>query len=297
MSELMELQWLKTFTVAAETLNFRKASERLMMSQPGVTVHIKLLEEYLGIALFDRNRNRVSLTEAGKLYVTQAHALLDQVEESIQSLHAFKQGFRNKWSIAISPLIAETILPYILRSFMKKHPHLEISIRVEESKLIEQLVDKEEVDLGISALPTTYKHIESIPIFEEPLLFIAPPDSYDDESGPSFDCSEYLQSYTLFTHHHPVVWDDVLIKLRKEVPGLRTMKVTQAHISKRFIQEGLGVSFLPHSIVRRELLEGRIMNVHFDLFNLPKVTTYAIVKNKRELEQEFINLLSTHYFG
>lgn len=293
----MELQWLKTFTVAAETLNFRKASERLLMSQPGVTVHIKLLEEYLGIALFDRNKNRVTLTEAGKLYVGEATALLNRVEESIQSLHAFKQGFRNKWTIAISPLIAETILPYILRTFMKQHPHLEITIRVEESKLIEELVDKEEVNLGISALPTTYKHIESISVFEEPLLFIAPPDSYDDESGPFFHSSEYLDSYTLFTHHHPVFWDDVLIKLRKEIPGLRTMKVSQAHISKRFIQEGLGISFLPHSIVRRELLEGRIMNVHFDLFELPKVTTYAIVKNPHELEQEFITLLSTYYFG
>ncbi|MEK3975366.1 LysR family transcriptional regulator [Psychrobacillus sp. FSL K6-1267] len=44
----MEYHWLKTFCVAADTLNFRKASEKLMVSQPSVTVHIKLLEEYLG---------------------------------------------------------------------------------------------------------------------------------------------------------------------------------------------------------------------------------------------------------
>lgn len=293
----MELQWLKTFTVAAETLNFRKASEQLMLSQPSVTVHIKLLEEFLGISLFQRNNNRVTLTEAGKLYLREASELLQQVEQSIQNLQAFKQGFRQKWTIAISPLIAETILPHILRSFMKQHPDLEITIRVEESKLIEELVDKEVVDIGISALPTTYKHIQSIPIFEEPLLFIAPLDIYDDESGPAIDCKQYLQSFTLFTHHHPVFWDDVLIKLRKEIPGLRTMKVSQAHISKRFIQEGLGISFLPHSIVRRELLEGKIMSVHFDLFDLPEVTTYVVVKRMRELEEEFIHLLSTYYFG
>ncbi|MBW9235101.1 substrate-binding domain-containing protein [Leptospira santarosai] len=75
------------------------------------------------------------------------------------------------------------------------------------------------------------------------------------------------------------------------------MKVSQAHITKRFIQEGLGISFLPHSIVRRELLEGRLMNIHFDLFELPKVTTYVIVKKQGELEKEFIQLLSSHYFG
>lgn len=47
----MEMQWLRTFADAAETLNFRKMSERLMLSQPSVTVHIRQLEEYLGIRL------------------------------------------------------------------------------------------------------------------------------------------------------------------------------------------------------------------------------------------------------
>ena len=63
----MDYQWLKTFIVAAETLNFRETSEKLMMSQPSVTVHIRLLEEHLDTKLFDRLNNRVSLTDAGKL--------------------------------------------------------------------------------------------------------------------------------------------------------------------------------------------------------------------------------------
>jgi LysR family transcriptional regulator, repressor for citA len=293
----MEIQWLKTFSVAAKTLNFRKTSEQLMMSQPGVTVHIKLLENFLGIALFERNNNRVTLTDAGKLYEEKADQLLLQFEESIQTIHSFKQGFRRKWTIAISPLIAETILPYILRTFMSQHPDLEITIRVEESNLIETLVDSGDVHLGISALDAITKHIHSIPIYEEPLLFIAPVDSYDDESGPPIDVVEYLRTYTLFTHHHPVFWEDLLFQLRKHLSGLRTMKVSQAHITKRFIQEGLGISFLPHSIIRRELLEGRLMNVHFDLFELPKVSTFVLVKKQGDLEKEFIELLSSHYFG
>ena len=293
----MEVQWLKTFSVAAKTLNFRKTSEQLMMSQPSVTVHIKLLEEFLGIALFERIKNRVSLTDAGKLYVEKADQLLHQFEESVQSIHAYKQGFRRKWTIAISPLMAETILPYILRTFMHQHPDLEITIRVEESNLIENLVDTGEVHLGISAIDAHAKHIQSIPIYEEPLLFIAPVDRYDDESGPPIDVMEYLRDYTLLTHHHPVFWGDVLFQLRKHLPGIRTMKVSQTHITKRFIHEGLGISFLPHSIVRRELLEGKLMNVHFDLFELPKVTTYVLVKQQYDLEKEFIQLLSSHYFG
>lgn len=75
------------------------------------------------------------------------------------------------------------------------------------------------------------------------------------------------------------------------------MKVTQAHIAKRFIQDDLGVSFLPHSIVRRELLEGKVMQPHFDLFELPTVSTFIIVKKKGDLENLFIEQISKFYFG
>ena len=131
----MQLQWLKTFSVAAKTLNFRKTSEQLLMSQPSVTVHIKLLEEFLGVSLFNRTKNCVTLTDAGKLFIGKADNILLQFEDSVQTIHSFKQGFRRNWTIAISPLLAETILPYILRIFMKQHPGLEITIRVEESWL------------------------------------------------------------------------------------------------------------------------------------------------------------------
>ncbi len=293
----MEFQWLKTFIVAAETTNFRQASEKLIISQPSVTVHIRLLEEYLGMKLFDRMKNRVTLTDTGKLFYVEAKQLVEQMEKSVDRLHTYAQGFRKNWNIAISPLMAETILPYILRTFMESHPEVEISIRVEESDNIEQLVDNEDVHLGISALDAKFKNIESIRMYEDPILFVISPDTYDEESGPPIDVSEVLQKNYIFTHHHPVYWDNLLNQLNKHVNRIRTMKVTQTHIVKRFIQEGLGVSFLPHSIVKRELIEGRLMQPHFDLFTLPTVSTYILVKKKEELEEEFIQLISRYYFG
>ena len=172
-----------------------------------------------------------------------------------------------------------------------------MSIRIEESDIIEQLVDNGDVHLGISALDAKYKNIESIRIYDDPILFVMSPDTYDEESGPPIDTLEVLQRNYVFSHHHPVYWDNLLNKLNKHVPHIRTMKVTQTHIVKRFIQEGLGISFIPHSIVRRELIEGKLMQPHFDLFTLPFVSTYIIVKKKGELEEEFINLISKYYFG
>jgi len=267
------------------------------MSQPTVTVHIKLLEEHLGIMLFDRINNRVTLTDAGRLFYTEAKKLLAGLDDSVNRMHAFAQGYRRMWTIAISPLMAETILPYFLRAFIEKHADVELTIRVEESEMIERLVDSGEVQLGISALDATLKGIESIRVYDDPIVFITSMDSYDEESGPPVDVEESLLGNYLLTHHHPVYWDDLLVVLHKHVHGVRTMKVTQAYIAKRFIQEGLGVSFLPHSIVRRELTEGRLMRPHFDLFDLPIVSTFILVKKKGDLEEEFIREISAYYFG
>ncbi len=293
----MELAWLKTFVDAAETGNFRKTSERLLMSQPNVTVHIKLLEESLGIQLFKREKNKVILTDAGKRFELEAEKVLYQLEQSIEELHAFEQGYRQKWTLAISPLMAETVLPYIVKSFMQDHPDIELVIRVEESGAIEELVESGEVSAGVSALPSVRRSVIHEIAYRDRLLFIMPRDAYDDEAGPAISVETALQSGFLFTHHHPVFWDELLLKLRRNIPGLRTMKVTQAHIAKRFIQEGLGMSFLPASMVRRELIEGRLMDVHFELFPLPEVLTYYLVKEMNELEREFLRRIQAVHFS
>jgi LysR family transcriptional repressor of citA len=215
----------------------------------------------------------------------------------VEELQAFAQGYRRRWTLAISPLMAETILPYVLKSFTRDHPDLELVIQVEESEHIEELVETEQVSAGISALPPKRHHIHHEPVYSDPLLFVLPRDAYDDETGPAVSAEHVLQSALLFTHHHPVFWEELLLKLRLHVTGIRTMKVTQAHIAKRFIQEGLGVSFLPRSMVRRELIEGRLMDAHFDLFPLPTVSTYFLAKHLGKLEKEFLNRIQTVYFS
>ncbi len=292
----MELQWLRTFMDAAETLNFRKTSERLLISQPSVTVHVRLLEQHLGVLLFHRVKNKVALTEEGHHFKHQAKQLIGQFDETVEELQSFAQGYRRKWTIAISPLMAETVLPYLLKSFTEAHPDVELVIRVEESQYIEDLVDSGQVSAGLSAVRPTKRTVLFETVYEDPLLLILPRDAYDDERGPVVAAEEVFCRHFIFTHHHPVYWDELLIKLRLHLTGIRTMKVTQAHIAKRFIQEGLGVSFLPKSIVKRELIEGRLMEVPFDLFPLPSVATYFLSQQMGSLEKEFLRRIQSVYF-
>lgn len=293
----MNIQWIETFIVCARTLHFRKAAEQLLVSQPSVSVHIRSLEQYLGVKLFKRNRQQVALTNVGKQFVIEAEQILEQMEHSVAHIRSFSQGYRHQWTIAITPLMAETILPGVLRSFMNSHPQVEVTIKIDSSEKIDELVYGGEANIGISALQSTRKDVRCIEIYEEDIVFIVPNDIFDYESGPPIDVHDLLHYTTIFTDRHPVYWEPLLRKLQLHVPSVRTMHVGDAHIAKRFVQEGLGVSFLPHSIVRRELLEGRLMDPYVKFMDLPRVKTYVHVKEKGELESAFIRGILNRYFG
>ncbi|EIT86983.1 transcriptional regulator CitR [Fictibacillus macauensis ZFHKF-1] len=290
----MELSWLVTFIEAAQCGNFRKAAEKLYISQPSVTVHIQQLEKSIGVPLFERQGKRVKLTEAGKRYVEHAKQLLAVYKEGLQDLSSFSQGYSDKLTLAISPLIADTVLPFVLKKYTKEHPEMEISVVIVESPLIEQSVEREEADIGLSCLPASNPQLVTELLSQEKVVFVTGHDGKDSESAPPFDEEELLTTHYLFTHNHPSYWDALTRQLTAQFPVIRMMKVSQVHITKRFIAEGLGVSFLPASTVRRELLEGRLVEVHCQKIQLPTVGTYAITKYKHTKHEEFLSFLA-HY--
>ena len=85
---MLDLTRLQVFLYAAETLSFSEAAQRLHLSQPTVSHHIKKLEEEVGSSLFDRTGNEIVLTDAGRLLVPHARKLLREamgVQQMMQS--------------------------------------------------------------------------------------------------------------------------------------------------------------------------------------------------------------------
>ncbi|MFC4802839.1 LysR family transcriptional regulator [Neobacillus sp. GCM10023253] len=290
----MEFQWLNTFITAADCGNFRRTAEILYISQPSVTVHIKQLEQELGIQLFDRDGKKVKLTEAGRRYLLHAKKLLKVYQGGLEDIHSFSQGYTTKFSIAISPLIADTILPYVLKSYTNKHPEVEISVKIIESVGIEEAVLREEVDIGLSCLHSLHPELISELLYRDRVMLVAPHDGRDSETAPPLDEEEVLTSNYLLTHNHPGYWDGLCHAVKTKYPKVRMMKVSQVHITKRFIVEGLGVSFLPTSTVRRELLEGRLLEVNCQSIHLPEANTYAVMKYDHSKQKEFLEFISNY---
>ena len=290
----MEFSWLHTFIAAAQYGNFRQASEILHISQPTVTVHIKLLEQELGVRLFKKEGRKMKLTEEGGRYLTHAKNLLDVYQSGLEDLESFRQGYTQQLSLAVSPLIADTILPHVLKSYLNLNPKTGFTLKILESAEIEQAVLNEEADLGLSCLPGCHQDIQTDILYQDPLILVAPHDGMDAEMAPPLDEEELFSSYYVFTHNHPEYWDKLCLSIKRRYPAAKMMQVSQTHITKRFISEGLGISFLPASAVRRELLEGRVLEVPCSTLSVPAANTYAVMKHRHSKQSELLDFISEY---
>jgi len=269
----MDIKWLKTFIVAAKYENFRQASEELFLTQPAITKHIKRLEENLNIRLFNRIGKNVSLSPAGHKFLPYAMEMIDQYEKRLAEFEAWKQGYNRKLMIATAPQIASSILPSILRKFIDENPDIEVIINVVKSYDIGEEISSGKADLGLTRIQPVQTNVNTEMVHKEPVILVGP-----IEKSAYLNEDLLLQKYRLLTHNHPEYWDGLLTDIKRHYPTIRTMTVNQVEISKRFIEEGLGVSFLPLTMVKDEINNNKMVQISPNNISLPTSSTYVVTK-------------------
>lgn len=273
----MNIKWIETFIVAAKYENFRRASEELFLTQPAITKHIKKLEEYLNIKLFERNGKAIYLSPAGHKFLPYAQEIMMTFDTELDEFEGWKQGYKRKLTIAAAPQIASSILPRVLREFMDQNPDIEVFINVLKSYKIGKEISVGRADIGLSRIKPIQTNIDCRAIHEDSVIFVAPPND-----GIIYDEKMILEKYKLITHNHPDYWDTLLNDIKRNYPSIRTMKVNQIEITKKFIEQGLGISLLPYTMVKKELETKKLLEINPDKINLPFSFTYLLTKVKTE---------------
>ena len=144
----MELRHFRYVIAVAEELHFGPAAERLHMSQPPLSHQIRLLEEELGVKLFERTNRRVQLTEAGTRFVEEARKALDQVDRAAKVASRSSKGELGHLSIGM--MWERTVIVESLRIFGERYPDVHISLhRLSEVQQIQGLVEGR-LDVGFT---------------------------------------------------------------------------------------------------------------------------------------------------
>jgi DNA-binding transcriptional LysR family regulator len=125
----VELRHLRYFVAVAETQNVLRAStQTLHVSQPAVSRQIRDLEDELGVLLFERTGKAVSLTDAGRLFLKDARAILERTDEAVQSVRAFAQAGETELHIGYTPAVRSQIVSPALHGFQQAMPNVHVKL-------------------------------------------------------------------------------------------------------------------------------------------------------------------------
>ena len=171
----MELRHLEYFVAVAEELSFTRASRRLHVVQSGVSSAIQGLERELGATLFDRNRHRVTLTEAGLALLPEARATLAAAQAAADAVAEAAAGLRGTLSIGTMISTGSIDVPALLGRFHEQHPAVLVRLRVMPggSADLAREVASGGLDLALLSLPGDAPPGLTVrPLAQEPLTLI-----------------------------------------------------------------------------------------------------------------------------
>jgi LysR family transcriptional regulator, benzoate and cis,cis-muconate-responsive activator of ben and cat genes len=124
----VELRHLRYFVAAAETENVSRAALKLHVSQPALSRQIRDLEDEIGFCLLERTAKSVRLTDAGRAFLSEARALLQQADEAVKKARAIAGAEPTELKVGYSPAATARILPAILRAYQRVMPKVHVKL-------------------------------------------------------------------------------------------------------------------------------------------------------------------------
>jgi DNA-binding transcriptional LysR family regulator len=249
---------LKVFRTVAEHLSFRKAAEHLFLTQPAVTLQIKALEDDLGVRLFDRAANRVSLTPEGSLLLGYAKEIATLVSEAEQELGAKDGKVSGELSLGVSTTIAQYVLPRLLGAFLEEHPHVQFSLHSGNTSKIVQLLLDNKLSIGLIEGPARDRGIRTEPFMDDELVLITPPAFESDHLSRD----RFVASNLLMREHGSGSRRVVETALEKAGYRLKSFKnvmyLDSTETIKSGVEAGLGIGFVSRWAISKELELGAL---------------------------------------
>jgi len=248
----MTLHQLRIFLAVAQSATLTRASKQLGLAQPSLSQQLARLEESVGTRLFDRARNRMELTDAGRVLLRHAQSVIKEINEAEAGLREFAAGKRSIIRIAGLNSVVKALLPDALRRRGGPRSGLEIDIHEAAPGEVLEMLYSRQADIGLIAADSVAQSsigFRQVPIVEDPYVFAVPKTVRfgtikDIEAAPE-DAAQVLNSCIQFnfgSQHTLRVqqWYQRVLPSHRIVAHCRTYDV-----ALELVRAGFGVCLVP----------------------------------------------------
>ncbi len=289
MSYQIELRHIKYFLAVAKELHFRKAAEKLYISQPGLSRQIKQMEQDLGVTLFERNNRRVALTKTGDYLQKELQINLKNLEDILAHSKLIHHGKEGHLTLGFVGSAMLQIIPAILKQFNSKFPKVMFKLEeMDNQKQIEGLLSQE-IDVGFVRLERVPRSLEIHTVLKETFCLVLPKNHPVNKRNFK-NLSQFKDSpFILFDPEYSASYYEKVMQIFDGCGFAPIISHNTIHASSiyKLVENNLGVSIVPKS-----LQFGYDMNVKFiELDAIPQRAFLSIAWSKNNRNPMLQNIL------
>lgn len=279
------LQQLRILKAIATEKNFTRASDLLYLSQPSLSKQIKTLEKNLDIQLIDRDNNKISLTENGKIFLQYAERILALCEESCRVIIDLKNGERGNLTVGASQTIGTYLMPRVLALFAQNYPQIDLKVQVNSTRIIAKNIENREIDIAVvgGEIPEGLKKKLSIEYFVEDEFSLIVPKSHPFASKKEITKEDLYHLNFITLNANSTIRkfiDNILIQNQIQIKELKiVMQLNSIEAIKTAVSLGLGAAFVSSSAIEKEIELNKIEILKIENINITR--TLSIISNPK----------------
>lgn len=265
----MELYPLKVFLTVATERSFSRAGEKLLRTQPAISIAIQRLESDLKEKLIDRSGRELLLTDAGRVVLEFAKRFQNLESDLENSLRELKDNYAGRLAIGANETAALYLIPHI-EQYRRLFPKVKVQVRrSESSKIPSQLLDGE-LELGVLSYDPADDHLMTQVLYTDRLALIVSPRhrfaGRTDISIAELDMETFIAHNVISPYREAVLREFQ----RQKVPLNMDVEMPTVETIRRLVQDNEGVAFLPRMCVEQEIKADLLREIRVKELNIER---------------------------
>lgn len=265
----MELYPLKVFLTVATERSFSRAGEKLLRTQPAISIAIQRLESDLKEKLIDRSGRELLLTDAGRVVLEYARRFQNLESDLENALRELRDNYAGRLAIGANESTSLYLIQHI-ESYRRLFPKIKVQVRrSESSKIPSQLLDGE-LELGVISYDPGDDHLFSQVIYTDRLtLIVSPRHRFSGKEELSIGD---LGMETFIAHNVLSPYRELVIRefQRHKIPLNMDVEMPTVETIRRLVQLNEGVAFLPRMCVEQEIAQGLLHEIRVTELNVER---------------------------